>query len=513
MKSSEVSKVSGSILAVYLPMSALLAFVVTAAGLIRLPFPALSLSIPFAVLMIPAALCGVAASFYHSLMRNVKADHTPATLRGAIIIMAAVYLPASLLRSGPFPLRFSPGLANIAAPLCACYIWFMTLFLKKLFDARELLEAYTKEHQGEKLRQQVLEDAVLLSSLDQQIGKTRRIFLIQVIIIFVLALIRAAVKPPLPVPEFLLLLLMFVNESCFFGLLEIFTEEHSLAGEGLAASRSDRSLRVWAAALFCLAALFGAVMLSPGKSILPLSLITGLFAFLAALISGLFHPIEAGELPPLEAPEMTAVPERMAFPFADAVDAEPWPVWEWLKYGVIVVAVLLFIGFMVKPLFERGRRGRALAENLRRIIAEWLKNLRAAAFGFFAFFRGREARVPLKRDNDAVGSLSEDLLALYSRQKRRGIRGGATLFARLIIWGDACGVSWKSAYGPGEYCRLLEAAVLKKAGLENTDTCPQAIIRCGELFEQLLYGPAGISAGEEREFKRLVEAITGLRFS
>jgi hypothetical protein len=105
------------------------------------------------------------------------------------------------------------------------------------------------------------------------------------------------------------------------------------------------------------------------------------------------------------------------------------------------------------------------------------------------------------------------------------MRNSVSLFARLVIWGiEHCRVPWKPSCAPGEYCALLAAspaAAGREPGKPETETgvppegggpslfnCHDAILRCGELFEEALYSSATLSGEGRREFKRLVQTIT-----
>jgi hypothetical protein len=532
MKSSDLSGAFHSVAAVYLPLSFLSAFIPFGISLVR----SLAASFPpffYGALLIPGGLTALAASFYYSLMKSSKADHTAAAIRGGIIVIAAAYPLASVLRFGEaLALRFLPAFPNIFAPLCALYVWVQVISLKHLFEAREVLEAYTEKYQGEKLQQLMLEDADLLSSLNLRIVKTRRIVFVQIGFIYALGLVRAILKNPLAPPEFALLVMVFLNGACFSGLLGLFQQEHYHAGEGIAAESRDRARRIGEIVLFSLAAVLGALLLAPGRSILPFSLITGLLAWIAALLARLPRP-DPRDLPPPEMPARIAPPagRPQAFFMEGLEPTEPWPFWEWLQYGAVALGAFLFIRFMLKPLFNRSRIGGPLRERLRRLAAQWFRDLRAALALFIAALRGEGIR-SAALNPEALRRAAGDLLAAYSSRKRRELRASLTLFARLIVWGsERLGVSWKPSLGPGEYCALLRGALLYSAppgeaartgpeaasgepAPEGTGEPPAfdragAVVRCGELFEQALYAPEPLSEAENREFKRLVGELTG----
>jgi hypothetical protein len=504
-----------SVLAVLLPLVFLAALTLSAAALGRFWLPGSPLS-P-AALLLPAGLSALLASLYYSLMKDDREDHTAGAIRGGIIVMALAYPAASLLRGElALSLRFLPGPANLLAPLGALAAWTGTLSLKRLFRERERLESYTGTWRGEKLQERILEDAALFQALFELSRKNRRLLLTQLLLLYALALARLILGLPLPVPEFILLGFCLFSGLCFCALLEFFREEHFYAGEGMAAPASSRLKRIAGMGVFTLAAALGGLLLAPGRSILPLSLITGLFARLAALFTQKPRPQAAFAPPPRELFEREPPPlDGLGGLIGAAEEALPWPFWEWLQYGAVALGAFLFIRFMLKPLFDRSRIGGPLRERLRRLAAQWFRGLRAALALFIAALRGEGVR-SATLNPEALRRAAGDLLAAYSSRKRRELRASLTLFARLIVWGsERLGVSWKPSLGPGEYCALLKTALLAggaRAELVEAEQAriqtARAVVRCGELFEQALYAPEPLNAGEHREFKRLIGEIT-----
>jgi hypothetical protein len=108
--------------------------------------------------------------------------------------------------------------------------------------------------------------------------------------------------------------------------------------------------------------------------------------------------------------------------------------------------------------------------------------------------------------------MTEDILAAYSRAKRREIRRGAALFARLILWGnEKFQASWKASLGPGEYCAALSRAALPDGenGAAPAGEKASAILRCGELFEEILYSSRDPGSELRREFEGAVKLVLG----
>jgi hypothetical protein len=513
MKLSETA-ISGplySIIAVYLPLSVVAILLPLASAILSLFLP--SLVFPFPALLVPALLSGLAASLYYSLQKHSQTSHAAANIRGAVVVMALSYGIASLLWGGlPLGRRFFPNPANVCAPLIGLYVWALVLVTKEMFRARERLEAYTAAYSGDKLRQEMLDDSNLLSSADRLIVKTRWIYLFQLILLTAITLTCLILKAPLSLGFFIPLVFVMVMAALLCGLLGLFRREHYFAGEGIAASVSDRSRLLLGMLLFSLVAAGGAILLSLGRSLLPLSLITGFFAWLASLFTPAPRRLTEMEFLPQEVPAEPLGMVDIGALLGYTEPAEPWPVWKWLQYGAIGLAVLGFLWFMVRPLLfrETGDGRLPLGKKLFLLIAEWLRNLRVLGRQFLQSLRGGPSVRLAKPDDAQLRRMSSELLAAYSPKKRREMRQSATLFARLIIWGSQIQqVTWKPAYAPGEYCARLAAALpavdAAVAGLPHPG---RAILRCGELFERSLYAAAVLSSTERREFKGLVDKIT-----
>jgi hypothetical protein len=204
-------------------------------------------------------------------------------------------------------------------------------------------------------------------------------------------------------------------------------------------------------------------------------------------------------------------------------EAEPWPFWDYLPYIGLALVIAAFLWFMVKPLFgfKAGSDKIPFALKVLRLARGGLARLWRTLKSFF----GSLGRPPVARINISGGELrdkTEDLLGAWSRARKRELRQSLSLFARLIIWGErSCQTTWKPSLGPGEFCALLSAAVIQK----SPATPPQdprnpppsavetaaAILRCGEIFEEVLYGPLPPGKETQREFRRLVEEITESR--
>jgi hypothetical protein len=465
--------------------------------------------LPLVVLFTCAALSGLAASGYYNVMRWVKTNHTAADIRCVFILAAVSYGLSSLARPGlPLGERFLPGFQNMPVPFIALYVWNSVYFLKRIFTARELFEFQTGRYQGEKLRQSMLDDGVLISAADRDILKAIKIYTVQVIITGLLILISAVIKIPLSpfVPgSWIFLVLCTLGTG---GLLGSFRREYRYAGEGLALSASNRSGGICAMGIFALIITGGAAFSALRENPLPFSILSGLFRWLFGLFSRLFRPVEQG-LPPVEPVELIPGLGRIQRPFlGNGEEINPWPFWDWLLYGALGFLVLAFLWFMMKPLFVRSHFSlRGIPKKVRLSFLRWIKALRAGAAFFLSSLKREGSSVKLyKKRTGEIRRLSGELLEGYTPAKKRELRRSVTLFARLVLWGiETCQVSWKPSYAPGEYCARLAAAL----AVPETEQSAGAILRCGALFEKALYSLKPLSENEGKEFKEIVERITG----
>jgi hypothetical protein len=267
--------------------------------------------------------------------------------------------------------------------------------------------------------------------------------------------------------------------------------------------------------VFTLLCFTAAVIFTPGKSLLPFSLITGFFSWLFPRRG---HQFALPDRPVIsENPTSAGFPEN--FPgFGEAAQPSILSIifgyfLTFMKYALIILASIGFIRFMISPLFNRGNVSGKLPfyKKFFGIITEWFREALAAIISFFASLKEGVGNSKLREYSaEEIRMAEENIFGAYSPEKRRGIKQSVTLFARLIIWGsDVRGVVWKSALAPGEYCRLLAASAHETpANTDELERLNEGIIRCGELFEKALYSAQALSDTENGVFKSLVEEIT-----
>jgi hypothetical protein len=541
---------------------------------------------------VPALLAGAAVTLYLEFL-DPRTSHGIAHIRGAVLASAAAYFLSSILMFLTRAFRapdlspaaiFFPSLGSVTAVLAALYIWVFVIYVRDLFRSRELFESHLRRYRGEELRRVMLEDSALMTAAESRGASAGRYYGVQAGLAFLLSLLCDFLGAPFSPFRRIISILIPANAALVFFLFGLFRQEQFFAGEGIAVPGPERGKRIGAGTAFCAAAALLAALCASNNNILPISIITAFFAWLARLLSrpaGITKaPVEfAPPSPPLDHPQ--AMP-----PFLDIEPSEPWPLWDYLPYIALAAAVAAFLWFMIKPLFSLNRRQGTdpLLFRLARLFLGGFSGLRGALKHFLAALRsgsGIRLRIPAEKIQD----MTEELMGAWTKARKRELRQSLSLFARLILWGERRR-AWKPSMGPGEYCALLassltESAHEKDPKIEHEEdheggslppgpsppaappersggtvlasppprgkgpgkgagedpqggTDPAApprrprnpgdetpprppageqsaamILRCGAIFEEALYGPRLPDRETQREFRRLVEEITG----
>jgi len=510
-----------SLLTIQHPLYALLAVYIPLSVLINL-LPSLNYlaksyvgSAPVFLWFCSGLLSGIIASIYWAIIKKSKADHTAASIRGAILVVIGIYVLGSLIRFGlPFGRRFIPSFTNFFSGVFALFIWFTVLASKRVFEGQELIASYTRIYEGEKLRQMMLQDSGLMSEADMDMKKLIVRYRIIFILPFLLIIPCASQGMPLSASLAAALALLFIAGVSIIAFLGFLRREYAYAAEGLVFTSRPKALLAGIIVISASAVL--GLLLSSDKSLLPYEIILNLLRMLLAFLRSIFAR-EPGEAPPRfgEAP-MMQTPIGLPPEFAQmAGEAKPSHFWDYVQFAAIALVVFLFVWFMVKPLLNRSKLFQGAGtwpQKIAAFLKAWFKALASGVKEFFSLL-GEAAGGRRLPDSAILRSIEESILAGYSAAKRRDMRRSAGLFARLIYWGtEVLRVSWKPSHAPIEYCALLVAAV----NGESTNNSPSprddgivhAITRSGALFDKALYSAEPLSRPERDEFKALVETVT-----
>jgi len=501
-----------NLLALYMPLTVIAALVFLAEAF--LPLPSI-------FLLILACAGAFAASIYCDAKKTgnaAKPGQAAFPIRSGLAAMLVSYILASLFFQGfnrekwfLWKELFLPAIPTILAALETLYVWVSVVSLKRLFIARKRFETHIMASRGEQLQKALEQDSELLSYNGIEIIKTRNAYLIQLMIVGVVAFAAVFSEITLSLPLALLLIVMLASGILIWGLFGILRREYHHAGEGIVLSVSDRIKHILAMGVFSALAIAGAFVLSLNKSLLPFPWLSGFFSRIFGHVSN-SPPAEEVEAPILVTPEQR-------FPFFDAIrDVVALPVRKGMPFiflVIVIVGFILFLSFSMRARIKISGKEIPLYHGVGRTIMEWFKGLWFALSSFFGFYKKDKAQPeePGKPSAEQIRRIREAILGAYSQAKKQEMQQSVTLFARLIIWGsEVRHILWKPAHGPGEYCGLLAASVLQETVQQTAmpQTARNAeIVRCGTLFEQALYSTEVLSAAERDEFRELVEGITG----
>ena len=500
-----------SILAIYMPLSALAAFI----SLIEV----LSSANLHSVFFVTGSAAGaIAASFYFDFMKDIRGSHKPANIRGGIIIVILIYFITSLcFIKGNFNETFMPNFVNIPASVCALYTWIYVIILKQLFYARKQFEAITEKYEGQLLKVKLFEDSALLRYTDENINKVKSGYFFQLAIIGMLALSCAVLRISIPLPLYFLLVIILIGGVCINGLFAVIKWEQYYAGEGINLCGNDRIKRILAIIILSLCGFVMAIFLSSEKSIIPISVILAFLAWLFSLFRR--NPVQAEQPQSYDPFVSEGIPQGLPQFVEETVTS---PIWELilkygqiiLKYSLIILASALFIKFMISPLLDRvDLKDLPFFRRLILIIKEWYASIKNVISSFFTYLK-KNKDMKLDRFNEEdINRAAGNILNAYSAGKRRDVQKSVTLFARLIIWGaNTRDVIWKPSHAPMEYCIILCGASPDTDASADNDVLIQKqnenIIRCGQLFEKALYCAQTLSNEEKKDFKKAIEEIT-----
>jgi hypothetical protein len=497
-----------SLLAIYMPLTFIAAAVFLAEKLLNTTLPA-------AVIIVCAVTGGISASIYFDFMKDEKASRIAADIRGGIILTAVCYILSSLF-TGAVPLneKFLPDIRNILPSIGVLFLWTSVISLKQLFTARRHFETYTELYKREKLQEVLFEDSGLMQYTDENISKKAWNYFLQLFLLAFLAILCAIFKITLPLLLNFLLVVILTGAICIYGFFGIIKRELFHAAGGVVLPASGRTRCILAMIVFTLLCFTAAVIFTPGKSLLPFSLI---IRFLSWLFPRRDRQFGLSDKPVIPEHMMGAgLPENFMGFDENAQPSILSIIFKYfliiMKYALIILVCASFIRFMISPLLNRGNVSGKLPFYRRffGIIAEWFREASAAIVSFFAHLKEGTGNSKIRKYSaQEIRRTEENLFGAYSPAKKRGMKQSVTVFARLIIWGnDTRNVVWKPVLAPGEYCCLLAASARETSASANElKRINESIIRCGELFEKALYSAQALSDAENCVFKSLVEEI------
>ena len=199
----------------------------------------------------------------------------------------------------------------------------------------------------------------------------------------------------------------------------------------------------------------------------------------------------------------TPLPE---FDYADDFGREAKPNWiielifQIIKYGVLVFLGGSVIYFLVKPFFTSHWKSFWTEGRLITFLRELWKDIKT----FFRFILSKNpskgqaySTVQSKKFRDSMKDFLKK--ARRSREKEAEIDRLTKHFMKLIDWGEAHKIKYRSNLAPAEYTALIEKEV--------EDELQKSARSAGQLFEKALYDKNVLSAEEEASFVESIKRI------
>ncbi|GHU25263.1 hypothetical protein FACS1894164_14050 [Spirochaetia bacterium] len=391
-----------------------------------------------------------------------------------------------MTRSGfSWPERFLPGLSNTLAALVAGYMWTSVCALRRAFSERERFTVFADSSSGADI-QNALREGVIESS-EQSLKKILVLFIFQLILLGITASVAA-----IRLPVMIVLIALGMSATGLYGIFRVFRDEERCASTGFGVKAPDRSRRIRFIGMMLGGIGLLSLLLTPFKAILPLSLIRNLLLWFLGLFQFLPHVMLPAREQPI--PDFPPMEPLIRPEFALDEPITPWAGWKYIQYSFFGFIGILFVYFMLKPLFSKFNLSNLLfSGRMSQVIVQWFRSLGES---FRIFFNRSDSSVALDRKNEK--EVSAAVFEAYSTVQKKRLKTSLNIFARLIVWGNNR-APWKTSYAPAEYCLILSFHVPEQK---------QAIVQCGELFEQELYSSRPLSREQQTQFRDLVESIT-----
>ena|GEM_PF-6038139 len=489
------SKPLFGILGIYIPMSVLVLWSVLFGQVYRFyaerPFP---FSHHEGLWWIIALSTAIIASLYVTLVKRIPFQHGAGDFRGGIFLVAIAYMFASILQSDlPLGSRFWPVISSVGSALAALFSWASVIYIRDTFTGLALFNSLTSNYEGEQLKHHMREMAPEMIQTSEKLTGLMKTYGIQFIPPCLLMSAPGISQNSMSMA--VLVFFLFSGGFLFLGYLSFERRMMTHASEGLSLTLRDRALPLLTMALGIGAAALLSLAASSDRNILPFEIFLAILAWLGSLIQGRLGSDEPRTGEEFSFPYQMS---EMASPITAELleDQVQWGGWVYVRYGVLALAALLFLYFMVHPLLKRW--GFFVNPKIMlQAILNWFKEIKNSIMALIAALKEQGGGQKLL-DPNKLNKIRSELLGGL---KQKNIERSVGLFARLILWGiESLQVPWRPSFPPGEYCKLLAERANPSVGAD--------ILLSGQLFEKALYSSQTLSAGEERQFRQSIQKIT-----
>lgn len=474
------------LIAVFLPASFLVSFVLLAVGLLSAAF-----TLPryfYSILCIALPLLSLAAGLTAVLLGNIFQQERvswTARLREWMILSLIVYSLASLFKSGTLSYRFIPSPSNILSVLYASGQWVSSVLIQKALRDREILVLELEGREGFALYSAMRDAGVQPGAALQSLVWLRGLATSFAAVLLALLVPTANGGVSLSVPAIISVVYFFGLYVFILVLCSQYGFEQFAAGAGLREKDSQRTARLrFAAILIVTAGVAGffcggfSVSLSSQWILL---LVKWFWVWLRSFIpeGGIGIKIR---------PRSDASPEegmRELIPYGEGGADVPGFL-DALTRSARVTIIFLLIVFVIAPLLWKKYRiflGRYSIQGFFRHLLTYLRVM----FGKKTDPEDNGVLI----DPDNVREVRKRLGAMSrpdaDKIKRKEFGRVSRAFLRLIRWGNRQGLVFTNVTAPGSYALKLS---------ERFPGHKETIAFVADCFEQAVYSP--LPLGKER---------------
>lgn len=369
-------------------------------------------------------------------------------------------------------------------------MYFITAYFFKIYIQHEAFEEQCENKQRGELESELFNNRFISEDFLKSSNSFKGVMLGSVGVLIVLITALNIGKVPVSNLSYIFVLIYIFSLFIHAQILNQYKKEVYYSFLGLEAIFAFRNLTLFLALCLCVVSLILALILSTNYALLKPSYFSWLFKFFKFETN--YGQIDY-TIPEMKQPELPSIEE-----FAQIYNQQPV---EENKIGLIIdlviigMIVVLFLAFLLKPLFTTSLKGFFSGQNISQVFTRIKFSFIAMIKNFFNFMK-------FKKDYSSTGSefFKESMgdfikKSKKTKEKKAELDRLTKVFMDLIEWGESHDIRYTTNLAPAEYAALFK-------NQNATDA--------GNIFEKALYSSALITKDEEQDFKNKVHLIISL---
>ena len=472
-----------------------------------------SLSFGFYLLVF---VVGVAESVIGRALYKAKVGGFLPRLRELVIILVMSLVVLMMTQGYLFKGDVNPLKPDVLYGLAMIAIqWALSYIIHRVFETRDLILRILAGKDGDDLRKAIHEMSVEVSQSERNLNGIKKLLLsLQALIFLAFIVLLASVSEIKTFWPVLAFLYTAIN-ICFLVIISEFIEEQLHNADGHMVKNPYRRVRAMSFLSVFLLVILIVTPLVGKRSVLPASLISDFYNYLIPDLERRTTVQTRERNVEEEEEEEPEEQQGLAFekPDLDAVTADDeMPlsaiIARYVIYGILILSGLLFIFFVVRPLFSKDfwrelRKAHPLRALKQRLALTW-RNLKLAVQNFRKYLMSpkmlrRSISDGWARLRDSAGSRTRERrdTEKISRAARRKLNQVIKDFVRLINWGEKRGVSFEKHIGPLAYATML---------CETVPEQKELLVEVGDLFEEIVYSRHAIEQ-KTTEYQKKIKTV------